>query len=145
MKSIKFLTSISLIWPDSVAPQRNQCSTPKLMKQFHSINRPLGVLVSMEERPSLRDVLWDVSWRLPLRWLNRQMEVVPKRRRSTSEMPLRLHWSWPYRPTVIPSFDLSERAGSDVASIEWRYTCCFHKSFVGKQQAYLELICKYYW
>ena len=38
--------------PGSVAQQLNLYSALKLMKQFCNINRPLGVLVSIGERPS---------------------------------------------------------------------------------------------
>ena len=57
------IAPISLAMPGSVAQQPNQCSTAKLMKQFHSINRPSGVPVSKRERPSQGDVSWDVSGR----------------------------------------------------------------------------------
>ena len=39
-----------------------------------NINRPLGVLVSMGERPSQIDVSGDASWRLQLKWLKGQTE-----------------------------------------------------------------------
>ena len=42
---------------------RLSCVTAKSMKQLRNINRPLGVLVSMAERPSQRNVSWDVSCR----------------------------------------------------------------------------------
>ena len=59
--------SIATIFPASkrglVARHLNQCSTAKSKKQFHNINGPSGVLVSMGERPSQIDVSSDVSWR----------------------------------------------------------------------------------
>ena len=42
--------------PGSVARQPNRCSTTKSRKQFHSINGPSGMPVSMGERPNQRDV-----------------------------------------------------------------------------------------
>ena len=51
------IAPISPAKPGSVAQQPNQCSTAKSKKQFHNINRPLGMPVSMEERPSQRECL----------------------------------------------------------------------------------------
>ena len=47
---------ISLTKPGSVARQPNGCSTAKSMKQFRNIDRSSGMLVSLRERPSERDV-----------------------------------------------------------------------------------------
>ena len=55
------IAPISMAKPGSVPQQSNQCSTAKLMKQFHDINGLSGVLLSMGERPSQRDVSPDVS------------------------------------------------------------------------------------
>ena len=55
------IAPISPAKPGSVAQQLNQCSTLKSRKQFGNINRPWGMLVSMGERPSQRDVSSDVS------------------------------------------------------------------------------------
>ena len=55
--------SIASPKPGSVARELNWCSAAKSMKQFRNINRLLCVPVSMRERPSLRDVFSDVSWR----------------------------------------------------------------------------------
>ena len=55
------IAPISPVKPCSVARQPNQCSTAKSRKQFRSINRPWGVMVSMGERPSQRDVSSDTS------------------------------------------------------------------------------------
>ena len=52
---------ISPAKPGSVAQQPNQCPTAKSRKEFHNINRPWGVMVSMGERPSQRDVSSDIS------------------------------------------------------------------------------------
>ena len=49
------IAPISLALPDSVARQLNQSSTAKSMKQFHNINGPSGMMVSMGERPNQRD------------------------------------------------------------------------------------------
>ena len=50
------IAPISPAKPGSVARQRNQCPTANSRKQFHNINRPSGMPVSMRERWSQRDV-----------------------------------------------------------------------------------------
>ena len=55
------IVPISHMEPGSVVRQLSQCSTAKLMKQFHGINGLSGVPVSKDERPSQRDVFPDVS------------------------------------------------------------------------------------
>ena len=50
------LAPVSLVWPGSMAWHPNQCSTAKLMKQIHNINRSLGMPVSMGERPGQKDM-----------------------------------------------------------------------------------------
>ena len=50
------ISPISPAKPGSAAPQPNQCSTVKSRKQFRNINMPLGMQVSIGERPSQRDV-----------------------------------------------------------------------------------------
>ena len=67
-----------------------------LMKQFHNINRPSDVLVSMEDRPSQRDVSWDTSWTLQLKRLSGQTARGGSAEKGCkSEMLLHLLWSWP--------------------------------------------------
>ena len=56
------ITPISPVKPGSVAQQTNQCSTVKSRKQFHGLNGPSGVQVSMVERSSQRDVSSDAFW-----------------------------------------------------------------------------------
>ena len=55
------IVPISREKPGSVAQQSNWYSTAKSMKQFRNINGPLGMMVSMRERPIQRDVSSDVS------------------------------------------------------------------------------------
>ena len=59
------------VYPGSVAWQPNRYSTAKLFKQFRNINGPLGMLVSVRERPSekKKDAFWDVRRRYQMKWL----------------------------------------------------------------------------
>ena len=51
------IAPISPVKPGSMARQQNQRSTVKLRKQFHDINRPSGMPVSMGERSNQKCVL----------------------------------------------------------------------------------------
>ena len=73
-----YIATISQAKPHSVR-QLNQCSTAKSKKQFHNINRPSGMQVSMGEREvkemCLQIFIEGSNWN---GWMNRQQEVVPK-------------------------------------------------------------------
>ena len=87
------IAPISPAKPGSVARQLNQCSTPKLIKQFRNTNRPWGVTITMGERPSQRSACWPTSlckrnnlfnfapWLLPLfhhaRWNQTEESLCP--------------------------------------------------------------------
>ena len=70
--------------------------TTALITAYATMNAVSGTLVSNGARPSQRDVSWDASWRLQLRWLNGQtVGGCSIEKGHHSEMLLHLRWSWP--------------------------------------------------
>ena len=100
--------------------------TAKLMRHFHNINGPSDVAVSMVQRPSRRDVSWDISRRLQLTCLIRQTVGGCSREKDHKrEMPLHLCWT----DRLIPLLDLSERDGSDAQAWSEDKQAVFHEGF----------------
>ena len=76
-------TSIAPISPaksGSVVRQPNQCWTAKSRKQFHNVNRPSGMPVSMGGKAKSKRCVVRCFWNNWNGWTDRQREVVPKRR-----------------------------------------------------------------
>ena len=75
------IVPISSAKPGSVVRQPNQCSTAKSKKQFHNINRPWSMTVSVGEgqvkEMCLQMLLEGRNWS---GWTNRQRQVVQKKR-----------------------------------------------------------------
>ena len=85
------MAPLCLAKPGSVPQQPNQCLTAKSKKQLSNINGPLGMPVSMGEKPSQGDVSSDAS---SLKWLNRQTAGgYSKEMELKSEKLLHLCWS----------------------------------------------------
>ena len=118
------------------------------MKQFHNVNRSSGMPVSMGggEARSKRYIL--------RHFLKVETEVDE---RTDSGKLFQIEWAQELNylfpalvltlgtDKVIPLFDLSERAGSGIASKVCRLTGVFFtKSFV-RQQTDLEINSKFYW
>ena len=102
--------------------QPNQCSTAKSRKQFRNINRPWGVTVSMGERPGQRDGVFRYFLKVATEMAERTVSGRLFQRDRAQE------WK-ALAPVLVLAlgtdkllslFDLSEREGIDVASIEWR-------------------------